>query len=91
MLTEISYFIIFGRPLIMYLGIVTLLMFLVTASVAILNMKGIDTIPLVWHPRFAVLSICLALAHGMLGILCVFLKNRKKNDVYAGQKATQRV
>jgi hypothetical protein len=72
MLTDISYFIIFGRPLIMYLGIVTLLMFLITASIAILNMKGIDTIPFVWHPRFAVVSLLLALVHGMLGILAYF-------------------
>jgi hypothetical protein len=72
MLTEISYFMIFGRPLIMYLGIVTLLMFLLTASIAILNMKGIVTLPFVWHPRLAVLSICLALVHGMLGILAYF-------------------
>ena len=72
MLTEISYFMIFGRPLIMYLGIVTLLMFLFTASIAILNMKGMDTIPFVWHPRLAVLSICLALVHGTFGILTYF-------------------
>jgi len=72
MLAEISYFMIFGRPLIMYLGIVTLLIVLITASIAILNMKGIDTIPFVWHPRLAVLSICLALFHGMLGILAYF-------------------
>jgi len=72
MLTGISYFMIFGRPLIMYLGMVTLLMFLVTASIAILNMKGIVTLPFAWHPRLAVLSICLALIHGMLGILAYF-------------------
>ena len=72
MLTEISYLMIFGRPLIMYLGIVTLLMVLFTASIAILNMKGMDTIPFVWHPRLAVLSICLALVHGTLGILAYF-------------------
>ena len=72
MFAVISYFMIFGRPLIMYLGIVTLLLFLITASVAILNMKGIDTIPFVWHPRLAVLSICLALVHGLLGILAYY-------------------
>jgi hypothetical protein len=72
MFTEISYILIFGRPLIMYLGIVTLLSFLTTASIAILNMKGIKTIPFEWHPRLAVLSIGLALIHGMLGILAYF-------------------
>lgn len=67
MFQDISYALIFGKPLIMYLGILTLLSFLTTAAVGIMNMKGITTIPFVWHPRLAVLSICLALIHGALG------------------------
>jgi len=72
MFTEISYFLIFGKPLIMYLGVVTVLLFLTTSMIAILNMKGIATIPFVWHPRLAVLSLGLALIHGMLGIMAYF-------------------
>lgn len=56
----------------MYLGVVTVLLFLTTAMIAILNMKGIATIPFVWHPRLAVLSLGLALIHGMLGIMAYF-------------------
>lgn len=56
----------------MYLGIVTLLSFLTTALIAILNIKGIIPIPFEWHPRLAVLSIGLGLIHGLLGILAYF-------------------
>jgi hypothetical protein len=72
MLQEISYFLIFGKPLIMYLGIVTLSAFLFTASIAILNKKGIHTIPFRWHPRCAMAAIGLAIIHGILGVLAFF-------------------
>jgi hypothetical protein len=69
MFQDITYFLVFGKPLIMYLGILTLLAFLVTASIAVMNMKGIRTIPFRWHPRCAVVALFLALVHGSLGIL----------------------
>lgn len=72
MFEAVTYTLIFGKPLILYLGILTLLSFLATATVGILNMKGITTIPFVWHPRLAVFSICLALIHGALGVLAYF-------------------
>ncbi|MFA6224670.1 MAG: hypothetical protein WC620_00455 [Methanoregula sp.] len=69
MLQDISYALLFGKPLIMYLGVLTLLAFLFTAVIAVLNLKGIGTIPFKWHPRCAAVTICLALVHGALGIL----------------------
>lgn len=72
MLEYISYYLIFGKPLIMYLGILTLCSFLFTASIAILNKKGIAWIPFKWHPRMAIGSISLALIHGFLGIMNYF-------------------
>lgn len=69
MFQEISYFLIFGKPLIMYLGVLTLLAFLFTAMIAVLNFKRIRTIPFKWHPRCAVIALCLAGIHGGLGIL----------------------
>jgi hypothetical protein len=72
MFQEISYYLIFGKPLIMYLGILTLCLFLITASIAIMNMKGIRTIPFKWHPRMAVIAICCAAIHGVLGVLAFF-------------------
>lgn len=72
MLQEISYFPVFGKPLILYLGILTLLAFLLAAAVAVMNRKGIRTIPFRWHPRCAAAAIFLALVHGLLGTLAYF-------------------
>ena len=72
MFQEISYALIFGKPVIMYLGIATLLSFLVTASIAVMNLRGIRIIRFVWHPRMAAFSICLAIIHGALGVLLYF-------------------
>jgi hypothetical protein len=69
MFQDISYALIFGKPLIMYLGVLTLLAFLFTAAIAILNFKGIRTIPFKCHPRCAAIAICFALVHGGFGIL----------------------
>lgn len=72
MLEEITYFLIFGKPLIWYLGIFTLLSILVTASIPLLNRKKKLRIPFKWHTRIAIFSIILALIHGTLGILAYF-------------------
>ena len=72
MFQNITYFLIFGKPLIMYLGILTLLVFLFTAAIAVMNLKGIRTIPFRWHPRCAAIAIFLALVHGLLGVLVYF-------------------
>lgn len=67
MLEFISQYLIFGRPLIMYLGILTLSSFIFTATIALLNRRGITIIPFKWHPRMAAFSIALAIIHGTLG------------------------
>lgn len=72
MLNEITYYMIFGKPLIMYLGITTLLSFLTTATIGYLNFRGNTTIPFKYHPMMAAISITLALIHGTLGILAYF-------------------
>jgi hypothetical protein len=72
MFQDITYFPVFGKPLIMYLGILTLLAFLLTASIAVMNLKGIRIIPFRWHPRCAACAVFLALVHGLLGMLAYF-------------------
>lgn len=70
MLQEISYHLIFGKPLIMYLGIATLTSFLITAFIGYTNLHNtMKVIPFKWHPKMAALSIALALIHGTLGVL----------------------
>ena len=72
MLNSITYYQIFGLPIIVYGGILTLLSLLFTATISILNKKGIHKIPFSWHPRMARITIILALLHGTLGILAYF-------------------
>jgi hypothetical protein len=71
MFREISYFLIFGKPLILYLGILTLTLFLATAIIGILILKGKE-IPFVWHIRIAGCAIASALFHGSLALLAYF-------------------
>ncbi|MDD4901680.1 MAG: hypothetical protein PHE24_00935 [Patescibacteria group bacterium] len=75
MLTNITYYLIFGKPLIMYLGIITLLSFLLTATVGYLVFSGKAKPPIITfntHRCLAYISIGLALIHGTLGILVFF-------------------
>tara|TARA_Y100000310_G_scaffold316091_1_gene367430 strand:- start:342 stop:560 length:219 start_codon:yes stop_codon:yes gene_type:complete len=72
MLTEIAYYPIFGKPLIMYLGILTLLSLITTISIAVLNKNGYNKIPFKWHYVFATITLILALIHGLFGVLSYF-------------------
>ena len=72
MFQDITYHLIFGKPLIMYLGIITLLAILFTAAIPVMNKKGIRTVPFRWHPVCAGAAIILALVHGLLGVLAYF-------------------
>ena len=69
MLEEISYAMILGKPLIFYLGILTVTGLLITAAIPVLNNRGIRIIPFNWHPRCAAVTICFAIIHGALGVL----------------------
>jgi hypothetical protein len=72
MFQNITYFLIFGKPLIMYMGIITLLSFLITATLGVMIIRGIGKIPFKWHMTMAIISIALAVIHGVMGILLYF-------------------
>jgi len=72
MFQEITYYLIFGIPLIVYLGIFTIFMFILTALFAFLKRKGKIKYPIVLHYRLAYISILLAIIHGLLGIIAYF-------------------
>lgn len=61
-----------GKPLIMYGGIITFLLLLFTATIGILNMKGISIIPFKWHPRLAITTIIVATVHALFGLSIYF-------------------
>ena len=72
MLENITYFQILGRPLIMYIGLATLLSLFFTAYIAVMNKKGVKRINFKWHPKMAGISLTLATIHALLGILTYF-------------------
>ena len=68
MFQEITYYMFFGIPFIVYLGIITILMFIATATLALLKRKGKIKYSIKWHYRLAYLSIFLGVIHSILGI-----------------------
>jgi hypothetical protein len=67
MLSEIAYFQIFGKPLVLYLGIITLLSFITTASIGLMIFRGVR-IPFKFHPAMAGISLTLGIIHGILAL-----------------------
>ncbi|MEI7452533.1 MAG: hypothetical protein WCK37_05045 [Candidatus Falkowbacteria bacterium] len=72
MIHTFAYSLFLGKPLIMYGGLLTLLLILSTATIGALNLKGITIIPLKWHFRLALITILVALGHGILGLSLYF-------------------
>ena len=68
-LNQITYFQILGKPLIMYLGILAVLLLLFTALIPVLNKKGVAKFPFNLHPIMARVTIGFALLHGLLAVL----------------------
>jgi hypothetical protein len=71
MFKEITYYLIFGKPLIMYLGITTLTLFLSAAVVGGLILKG-KNISIKWHTGIVKIAIAFALVHAFLGVTQYF-------------------
>ncbi|MFA6255937.1 MAG: hypothetical protein WC606_02015 [Candidatus Absconditabacterales bacterium] len=71
MVAKLAYILILGKPLTMYLGILTFLAFSTTATLGFLIHKGYR-IPFKIHPTVAAISLLLAVIHGVLGIAIYF-------------------
>lgn len=72
MFNDISYFMIIGRPLVFWLGILSYLTFSFTALIAVLNRKKIRVIPFTWHKPMAIISLSIATIHGLLTFLAYY-------------------
>lgn len=72
MFQEVTYYLIFGLPFILYLGIITFSLFFITALIAFLRRKGKTKLSVQWHYRLAYVSIGLGIIHGLLGLLAYF-------------------
>lgn len=67
MISELAYFPILGKPLVLYMGISTLLLFISTASIGFMIFRGVG-IPFKFHPTLAGISVAVGIAHGILGV-----------------------
>lgn len=72
MFLQITYFQIFGKPLIMWGGLLTLIFLLLTIIMVVAKKNGVRKFPVKWHSGMAIITLILALAHGTLGILAYF-------------------
>lgn len=72
MISDIGYFLILGKPVVFYLGILTYLAFVLTALIGYLSFRGQTFLPFDWHPRIAVTALVLATIHGLLAISVYF-------------------
>jgi cytochrome b561 len=68
MFSNIAFFQILGKPLIMYGGILTFLLMLFTASIPSLQKKWPKIFSFNLHVLMARITIFLALVHGVLGL-----------------------
>lgn len=68
MIRSIAYYPILDLPLILYIGILTFLVFAFAATIAILNSRRIRVIPFQWHRSVAYTGLIIATIHGILGI-----------------------
>ncbi|MFA5022469.1 MAG: hypothetical protein WC508_05325 [Patescibacteria group bacterium] len=67
MLKQIALTMIFGKPLIVYGGLTTLLLLLITATIGLMIMKG-KKVPIAIHVWLARLTIVIAVLHAILGL-----------------------
>ncbi len=70
MLNNITFYLILGKPLIMYLGILTFLSLITTAIIG--YFLKIGKIKIKYHLLAVIITITLAIIHGLLGILLYF-------------------
>ncbi len=71
MVNLIAYYPIFERPLIYWLGILTLIFFILTAGIMSNNHKSLRKYKK-YHKILAKISLTLAVIHGTLGILAYY-------------------
>lgn len=73
LMRPIALYNILGLPLLAWSGLLVLALFLFIEYIGRRNIKGDLRIPVVWHPRLAILAILMAILHALFG-LSLFLK-----------------
>ncbi|UUX91933.1 hypothetical protein [Methanoplanus endosymbiosus] len=73
MLYGIAYYYIAGMPLIVLIGLITLIFLFMTGTVVMLNKRGYHKIPMKWHFIFGKITVALGIIHGIFGIFVYML------------------
>jgi hypothetical protein len=63
---------ILGKPLFFYLGIATLISFVITATIILLSRSETYVTSVKWHRRLAIFSIGLAIFHGIMAYVGLY-------------------
>lgn len=69
----IAYYNVAGMPLIVFIGLLTLLFLFLTGTVVMLNKRGYHRIPMKWHFIFGKVTVLLGIFHGVFGIFVYML------------------
>jgi len=72
LLRDIAYTLVFGKPVVLWLGLATLTLFASAAAVVGLNNYTKIRIPIEWHYRLAVAGLCMAAIHATLALSAYF-------------------
>ena len=62
-ITALGHIEIFGLPIALYFGVITLICLVITATMGILVLKGQYHIPFKWHMRMAVVTFIFVIIH----------------------------
>ena len=68
MVFNLALYPILGKPFILYLGIITLISFIITAILGLTIHNRWSNIRFKWHPAMVVISLLLAIFMGIIGI-----------------------
>lgn len=63
MIAAVAVYMIFGQPLLVYMGMAAFVLFAAAALIGYLNYRGGRAIAFKWHPRVAVAALIFAIIH----------------------------
>jgi len=66
---ELAYSELLGLPMIVWGGSLTLALLILTSSIGYLNKRGNHTLPFKYHKPAAMLTVCMGIIHGLMGML----------------------
>ncbi|MFA4942888.1 MAG: hypothetical protein WC564_04595 [Patescibacteria group bacterium] len=72
MIKSIALIPVLGQPLFLYLGLLSLILFLLAAVIGHLIFKGTKGVSFKWHPALAASAIIVGIIHMVLGLSLFF-------------------